>query len=227
MLADERVNDAEGLTGAGRSQDDGSTEGVDDVDPAVVQTLLIVVDHRDIDTVLVLFLVPALLEALVFEIPFIVANLHAQVFGNGIEALVDEHRAGDGAKDIETAVEGITGKEAVEWHIIEDEAHDNHGRSGEYGIEHHRLEVPFQTLACSRSDTGNGDTDEFHHLAGSYGVEDLEAVEELKDEGGHAVVGGDGKVHHYLNNQNKVDARTEEVVHLLLFTGFFHDDIIG
>lgn len=69
MLPDERVDDAEGLTGAGRSQDDGGTEGVDDVDPAVVQTFLIIIDHRDIDTVLVLFLVPALLEALVVEVP--------------------------------------------------------------------------------------------------------------------------------------------------------------
>ena len=205
-MPDERVDDAEGLTGAGRSQDDGGTEGVDDVDPAVVQTLLIVVDHRDIDTVLVLFLVPALLEALVLEIPFIVANLHAQIFGDGIEALVDEHRAGDGAKDIETAVEGITGKGAVEWHIIEDEAHDGHGRSGKDGIEHHRLEIPFQALARSRSDTGNGDTDEFHHLADSHGVEDLEAVEEFKDKGDHAVVGGDGQVHHNLYDQYQIDA---------------------
>jgi len=222
VLADERVNDAEGLTGAGCSQDDGSTEGIDDVDPAVVQTLLVVVDHRDIDTVLVLFLVPALLKALVLKVPFVIANLHAQVFGNGIEALVDEHRAGDGAEDIEATVEGITGERAVEWHIIEDEAHDDHGRSGKYGIEHHRLEVPLQTLACSRSDTGNGDTDEFHHLAGSHGVEDLEAVKELKDKGDHAVVGGYGQVHHDLYDQYQVDARAKHTVHLLLFTGFFH-----
>ena len=222
VLADERVDDAEGLTGAGRSQDDGGTEGIDDVDPAVVQALLIVVDHRDIDTVLVLFLVPALLKALVLEIPFVVANLHTQIFGNGIEALVDKHRAGDGTEDIETAVEGITGKEAVEWHIIEDEAHDDHGCSGKDGIEHHRLEIPFQALACSRPDAGNGDTDEFHHLADSHGVEDLEAVKELKDKGDHAVVGGDGKVHHNLYNQYQIDARAEHAVHLLLFTGFFH-----
>ena len=110
VLADEWVDDAEGLTGAGRSQDDGSTEGIDDVDPSVVQTLLIVVDHRDIDTVLVLFLVTALFEALVLKIPFVIANLHAQIFGNGIKALVDKHRAGNGAEDIEATVERITGE---------------------------------------------------------------------------------------------------------------------
>jgi len=181
-----------------------------------------VVYHRDIDTVLVLFLVPALLEALVLEVPFIIANLHAQIFGDGIEALVNEHCAGDGAKDIEATVEGITGKGAVEWHIIEDEAHDDHGHSGEYGIEHHRLEVPLQTLARSRSYAGNGDTDEFHHLADSHGVKDLEAVEELKDKGDHSVVGGDGQVHHNLYDQYQIDARAEHTVHLLLFTGFFH-----
>jgi len=33
VLADERVDDAEGLTRAGRTQDDGGTEGIDDVKP--------------------------------------------------------------------------------------------------------------------------------------------------------------------------------------------------
>ena len=172
----------------------------------MVQTFLIVIDHRDIDTVGVLFLVPALLEALVLEVPFIVANLHAQIFGDGIEALVNEHRACDGAEDIEATVEGITGEGAVEWHIIEDEAHDDHGSTGKDGIDHHRLEIPFQTLACSRSDAGNGDTDEFHHLADSHGVKDLEAVEKLKDKADHAVVGGDGQVHHNLYDQYQIDA---------------------
>jgi hypothetical protein len=53
-------------------------------------------------------------------------------------------------------------------------------------------------------------------------VEDLEAVEELKDEGDHAVVGGDGQVHHNLYDQYQIDARAEHAVHLLLLTGFFH-----
>ena len=140
---------------------------------------------------------------------------------------MDEHRAGDRAEDVEAAVEGITGKGAVEWHIIEDEAHDNHGYTGKDGIEHHRLEVPLQTLACSRSDAGNGDTDEFHHLADSHGDEDLEVVEELKDEGDHAVVGGDGQVHHDLYDQYQIDARAEHSVHLLLLTGFFHSVLLN
>ena len=97
VLANERVDDTEGLTRSGRTQDDGSTEGVDDIDPAVVQTLLVVVDHRDIDAILVLFLVTALFERLVIKVPFVVSNLHAQVFGDGIEALVYEHSACDGA----------------------------------------------------------------------------------------------------------------------------------
>jgi len=135
---------------------------------------------------------------------------------------VNEHRTDNGAEDIETAVEGITGKSTVEGHTIEDEAQDYHGRSSEDGIEHHRLEVPFQALPRSRADAGNGDADEFHHLAGCHGVKDLEAVEELKDKGNHGVGGRDGQVHHDLYNQYQVDARAEHVVHLLLFTGFFH-----
>ena len=110
----------------------------------------------------------------------------------------------------------------IEVHAVEDEAQDYHGRSGEDRIEDHRLEIPLQALPRSRADAGNGDTDEFHHLAGSHGIEDLEAVEELKDECNHGVGGRDGQVHHDLYNQYQVDARAEHVVHLLLFTVFFH-----
>jgi len=135
---------------------------------------------------------------------------------------MDEHSADNGTEDIETAVEGITGKSAVEGHAVEDKAQDYHGYSGEDRIEHHRLEIPLQTLPRFRADAGNGNTDELHHLAGSHGVEDLEAVEHIEDEGNHGVGGRDRQVHHDLYNQYQVDARAEHIVHLLLFTGFFH-----
>lgn len=110
---------------------------------------------------------------------------------------------------------------------MKDEAEQRHRTSCHHWINDHRLHIPLQALPCLGADAGHPNTDELHDLAGEDAVEDLEAVEELKDEGCHAVVGGDGEVHHYLDYQDKVDARTEEVVHLLLFTGFFHDDIIG
>jgi len=135
---------------------------------------------------------------------------------------MDKHRADNGTKDIEATVEGIAGKGSIEGHPVEDEAQDYHGCSGEDGIEHHRLQIPFQTLPCFRSDAGNGDADELHDLTGSHGVKDLEAMEELKYESNHGVGGRDGQVHHDLNNQYQIDARAEHIVHLLLFTGFFH-----
>ena len=108
----------------------------------MVQALLVVVDHRDVDTVLVLLLVTALLETLVVEVPFVVSYLHAQVFGNGIEALVNEHRACDGTENIEAAVKRVTSKGAIERHSMKDETEDYHSSSGEDGIEYHRLEIP-------------------------------------------------------------------------------------
>ena len=168
VLADEGVDDAEGLARAGRAQDNGSTERIDDVDPAVVKLLLVVIDHRDIDAVLIFLLVTALLKTLIVEIPFIIAYLHAQILGDGIEALVDEHCTYNGTENIEASVEGITGKSTVEGHAVEKEAQDYHGCSGEDRIEHHGLEIPLQALACFRADASNGDTDEFHHLAGNH-----------------------------------------------------------
>jgi len=135
---------------------------------------------------------------------------------------MDKHCTYYGTKDIEASVEWITGKGTVEGHAVEDKAQDYHGCSSDDGIEYHRLEIPLQALPCFRADAGNGDTDELHHLAGSHRVEDLEAVEDLKDKGNHGVGCRDGQVHHDLNNQYQVDARAEHVVHLLLFTGFFH-----
>ena len=93
VLPDERIDDAEGLARTGRTKDNGGTEEVDDVDPAVVQLFLVVIDHRDVDAVLVLFLVTALLERLVFEVPFVIANLCVEVFSNSVKALVDQHDA--------------------------------------------------------------------------------------------------------------------------------------
>ena len=45
MLTDKRVDDAEGLAGAGRTQHDGTTEGIDNVDPALVHPSLEIVNH--------------------------------------------------------------------------------------------------------------------------------------------------------------------------------------
>lgn len=88
----------------------GGTEGIDDVDPTVVQLLLVVIDHRDIDTVLIILLVSALFKRLVFEIPLVIANLGIEVFGNSVEALVDKHDADDRAESVETAVQREAGE---------------------------------------------------------------------------------------------------------------------
>jgi hypothetical protein len=136
--------------------------------------------------------------------------------------LMDEHRTDDGTENIEAAVERITGKGAVHVHTMEDEAENGHRQTGDDWVEHHRLEVPPQTLLCLRTDTGHSDADELHELAIADGVEDLEAVEHIKDKADHRIGGRDGQVHHDLDDKDHVDARTEHAVHLLLFTGFFH-----
>jgi hypothetical protein len=99
-----------GLTRTWRSQDNGGTERVDDVDPTVVQFLLVLIDHRDVNTVLVLFLVTDLLKRLVFEVSFVIANLGIEVFGNSIETLVDKHDADDRAESVEAAVQREAGE---------------------------------------------------------------------------------------------------------------------
>ena len=68
MLTDKRVDDAEGLTRAGCTQYDGSTEGIDNVNPALVHPSLEIVNHRDIDRIRILIQFLRLLERFILEV---------------------------------------------------------------------------------------------------------------------------------------------------------------
>ena len=68
MLADERVDNAEGFTRTRRTQYDGSTEGIDNVNPALVHPSLEIVNHRDIDRIRILIQFLRLLERFILEV---------------------------------------------------------------------------------------------------------------------------------------------------------------
>lgn len=67
----------------------------------------------------------------------------------------------------------------------------------------------------------NADTHKLRHLAARYGVEYLETPQQVENELRDAVVRRDGQIHHYLNNQEDVNATAKIVVHLLLFPCLF------
>ena len=68
MLTNERLDDGECLTTARGSYHPCTTERVHDVHPSLAKLTLIVVAHRDIHAVLIIFLLLALLETLVLKI---------------------------------------------------------------------------------------------------------------------------------------------------------------
>ena len=68
MLTDKWVDDAKRLTRTGRTQYNGSTERIDDVNPSLVHASLEIVDHRDIDRIRILIQVLRLLERLILKV---------------------------------------------------------------------------------------------------------------------------------------------------------------
>ena len=102
--------------------------------------------HKDVAAEPILFLVTALLETLIVEVPFIVTYLYTQVLRDGIKALVDKHRTDNRSHGVEDTV----GRKAKE-QAAPDSAMEHHAASREREphtnrIELHRLEIEFQRL---------------------------------------------------------------------------------
>ena len=62
---------------------------------------------------------------------------------------------------------------------------------------------------------------QFSHLASRYGIEYLEACQQVEYELRNPVVCHNKQVHDDFNNKKDIDAAPEVVVHLLLFPCFF------
>ena len=91
MLSDKRLYDGKGLTTAWCAYDPSASEGVHHIAPAFSHSTFIIENHRDIDTILVLHQLLALLEALVLEVKPVFTQLAVKVLSTGIEAPMDAH----------------------------------------------------------------------------------------------------------------------------------------
>lgn len=68
MLTDEWLNNGEGLTRTRSSKNPSRTERIDNVHKTLTEFTLVIVSHRDVDTILVLNQLFTLLEGFVFKI---------------------------------------------------------------------------------------------------------------------------------------------------------------
>ena len=93
MLSDERLYDRKRLTGAWRSNNPRATEGIGDITPAIVHTSLVVIDHRDIYAVFVVYQLLTLLETLVLEVETVFTQLTVEVLCHAVKSFMNEHDA--------------------------------------------------------------------------------------------------------------------------------------
>ena len=187
MLSDERVDDAKGLTRTRRTQDKRSTEGIDDVDPALSHTFLEIVDHRDIDGIIVFYLLFHLLKTLILKVKTVVAELMVEVFADGIKSLMNEHDTDNGTYCIDHTVGGET-KQRASPHILMHQ-HTCHHKVETDGqrIDDHCLHIELQFLSCLGADAGYADTYQLHKLTPDNAVKEFKFIEEGHEELGNRV----------------------------------------
>ena len=91
----------------GRSADHPCTsEGIDDVHPALTELRLVVVAHGDVHAILVLNQFLTLLKGLVLEIEAVFEQSLLQELADIVEGNMDEYRSKDGGCHIEPDIEG-------------------------------------------------------------------------------------------------------------------------
>ena len=105
VLTDERLDDGECLTATRRTHNPGASEWVHDVHPSLAELTFIVVAHRDIHTVLVIFFLLALLKTLVLIIETVFHQSFFQKLRDVVQGDMHQYRSDDGCHHIENGVQ--------------------------------------------------------------------------------------------------------------------------
>ena len=100
VLTDERLYNRKSLTATRRTHYPGASERVHDVYPSFAEFTLIVVAHRDIHAVFVIFFLLALLETLVFKVETVFHQSFFQELRNVVQGYMHQHRSDDGCHHI-------------------------------------------------------------------------------------------------------------------------------
>ena len=199
-----------------------TTERVHHITPSLAHPALIIEDHRDIDTVLVLHQLFTLLETLVLEVKSILAQLTVKILRNGIEASVDAHYTCHRTYQIENTIDRIPCNRRSPMSLLHEDAEYRQGDTCHTGIDDHLSHVKLQTPSCRGSCTGNQNTDEFNDFARHDRVKESQPCYHRQKGVGDATPCMDGHMHHQLDNQEYVNERTEQIIHLLLFLAFLN-----
>ena len=104
LLPYERLHDGERFTRTRRTDDEGATERVVDVDPSMTELSLVVVPHRDVYGVFRFLKLLVLLKTFVLEVEAVFHDAVLDVFRDVIQCDVDGECADDGGHHVEPGV---------------------------------------------------------------------------------------------------------------------------
>ena len=113
---------------------------------------------------------------------------------------------------------GVTKRVCQFWHTL---AGDDKVEANGQGIYDHGLHVELQFLSRPRSNASDTDAHKLHELAADDAVEEFELIKKGQEEFRYWVTCWNRQVHHDFQNQDDIDAATENVVYLLLLLCFF------
>ena len=221
MLPDERINDTERLTRTRRTQDDCTTERIDDVYPTLAHLLLPIVNHRYVYRVVVIRQDFRLLEGFVLEVETVFAHLVVVILGDGIQSLMHQHGAHHRTDCIENPVRRESHPVHTEVHSVKEETQADKGQSCQYRIDDHRFHVEFEGFLRFCPDADDTDADQFRDLTAGNGIKYLEPFKQIQYELRYPVVCRNRQIHHDFQYKEDIDATAEVVVHLLLFPCLF------
>ena len=221
MLPDERVNDTERLTRTRRTQYNRATERIDDIDPSFVHLLFPVVYHRNVHRIIIADQCFRLLERFVLKVETVLTNLVVVILGNTVQSLMHQHGTHHRTYCIQKTVGRKSQPAEPETHAVEYKTKPYKCQTGQHRIDDHCPYIELQGLFSLCADTDNTDAYQFSHLASRYGIEYLEACQQVEYELRNPVVCHNKQVHDDFNNKKDIDAAPEVVVHLLLFPCFF------
>lgn len=221
VLPDERVYNTARLARTRSAENDGATEGIDDVYPTLVHLPLEIVYHRDIHRVRSLGLFLRLLERLVLKVETVFADPVVVIFRDAVETLMHEHGAVHRTERIYDAVGGESEPVHADRKTMEKKTQPDKGKPGKHRAYYHSLQVEFKRLLRLGPNADHTDADKFGQLAPCNGVEHLEASEKIENELRDTVVSRYGQIHHNLDYQEYIDTTAEVVIHLPLLLGFF------
>ena len=190
---------------------------------------LVVIAHRDVDTVVVFDLLLALDEGLVLEVEPVLQQALLEELRNVVQGDMDEYRPDHGGEHVKppVQVDGIN----VRTHRMAEQpdGQDHDEKAGNERVEHHLTGIELQLLLVPGSDAGDADEEQGRDLAPDevpVGVDEptfhprVQVHEDASPEVQH---GGIDRIEEELQDERHVDEAPEDLVSYDKVLTLFHD----